>query len=58
MNEAKIVKAQAQKEKAINDLADKNLDEEDDIPRFEGYYKSMSEGKHPFEEEKYKFYDN
>lgn len=25
-----------------------------EIPRFEGFFKSQSQGKHPFEEEKYK----
>jgi len=24
-----------------------------DTPRFEGYFKSVAEGKHPFEKEKY-----
>lgn len=25
------------------------------MPRFEGFFKSMSEGKHPFEEEKFDY---
>lgn len=26
-----------------------------DIPNFEGFFNSLSQGKHPFEEDKYKF---
>jgi hypothetical protein len=29
-----------------------------DIPRFEGYFNSMSKGQHPFEDDKYKVKDN
>jgi hypothetical protein len=27
-----------------------------EMPRFEGFFKSQSEGKHPFEEEKFKYH--